>query len=334
MGASTGGGGQLWTIWERIVTTPAVRPHRSRYKVKRNIYFYRPDAGASEHGRREIDFSSLLGKLDALDFSRAPNGRYAVQDNGDLLCAWVDQAENIGRMRFGLVRKNALPQSELGGKLKDLRLAEDEGICETAHLCFFPESIIGVEFNYFGPRVQRLPQYLSRVVRADKFAMEALLRDDMAEQLGRKMALRRLTLRVRRSYIAQIAEADKSLGDALAAAERVSDAECIGIILEPEPYQRVNLHERLLSAVRNLVSLPEMRSNVRQLEVDAVGDDATGTTTLNLLEDKLIKKTTILRNGQRSRALNSEDAYSKIEEAFSTMRQDLLSASSVSVEGE
>lgn len=237
-------------------------------------------------------------------------------------------------MRFALIRRNALPQSEHGGELRNLLLEDDEGLCETIHVCFFKEGVIGIEFNFFGPRPQRLPTYFSRVLGSRHFVMEALIREDIAEQLINKRALRRFTLRVRRSAIEQVAQADESLGQALRAAEQASDAECVGVIFEPEPYGRANLRESLLDATRQLVRLPSLRENFRQFEVAAVEDGSVKADTLNLLEDKLIQQKVILRLHERSRVLNTDDAYAKIQEAFVELREDLLSATSVNVAGE
>ncbi|MBB5775045.1 hypothetical protein [Nonomuraea jabiensis] len=52
---------------------------------------------------------------------------------------------------------------------------------------------------------------------------------------------------------------------------------------------------------------------------------------INLLEDQLIAKRTILRLTHRSRVLNREDAYRQIVRAYEELREDLLSASSASV---
>src|SRR4051794_34013928 len=123
------------------MSTPSALPQdpdRSRIEAKRNVYFFRPDAGADETGRQiAVDFHGLLDTLRRLPF-RTAGGRYFVQSDGNILCGWVDVANgDVARMRFALIRKNALPQSEFEGELKDLLLGDDEGICETTHVCFF-----------------------------------------------------------------------------------------------------------------------------------------------------------------------------------------------------
>ena len=50
---------------------------------------------------------------------------------------------------------------------------------------------------------------------------------------------------------------------------------------------------------------------------------------LDLLSDKLIVRKQILREDESSRALNSEAAFGAIEEAYTELRPELLTASSV-----
>jgi hypothetical protein len=308
--------------------------HQEPWQIARGMR--RSATSTSSDLTREQTRPGILSQLIFPDYSLScANYHSGPQSDGNVLCGWVDDPNGqISRMRFALIRKNALPQSESGGELRDLLLEDHEGICETTHVCIFPEGAVGVEFNFFGPRPQRLGNYLRRVVGGPLFTMEALIRQDMAEQLMRKRAIRRMTLRIRRSAIDQVEEANASLGDALRTAEQASGAECVGIILEPDPHQKTVLRNTVLETARRLMRLPGARTNFRQFQVDAVEDGVPGVTTLNLLEDKLIKNVSILRQHERSRVLQTEDAYQKIESAFTELRQDLLSAMSVNIQGE
>jgi hypothetical protein len=120
------------------------------------------------------------------------------------------------------------------------------------------------------------------------------------------------------------------MGAALEAAAQGSDADTIGIILAPEPYQRVNLADGMMEFVRRMIRRDDLRENVQQFKASFV-DEANRTDEINLLQDHLISKKKILRINDRSRVLDSDDAYARIEEAFSDLRQDLLSAPSASV---
>ncbi len=209
------------------------RRRRRADTAKRSIHFFRIDGGADDSGVPiAVDLRPALQKVDGLPFrDAATGGRYVSSGDADQ-CAWIDEVGEICEIceiRFANVRRNALPQAEAAGELTDLVLADDAGICEVSHLCIFPDGIVGIEFNFYGPRPSRLAPYLRRAVGDDcpEFKLEALLRQDVAAVLQRKKAVRKLDLNVRRPYIAVIEEADVSLGAALRAAETASQADCV-----------------------------------------------------------------------------------------------------------
>jgi hypothetical protein len=280
-----------------------------------------------------VDLRPALQKVDGLPFRDvATGGRYVASGDADQ-CAWIDEVGEICKIRFANVRRNALPQAEAGGELTDLVLAEEAGICEVSHLCIFPEGIVGIEFNFYGPRPGRVAPYLRRAAGDDcpEFKLGALLRHDVAALLQRKKAVRKLDLNVRRPHIDVIEQANASLGAALRAAETASNADCVGLYLEPEPYQRRNLDDGILSLLRRLAIRADLRENARTLKATVIDQQTDRAEEIDLLRDELISQKKILRQHDRTRVLLSRDAYAKIEEAYTERRGDLATAASISV---
>jgi hypothetical protein len=258
-------------------------------------------------------------------------GRYVTSGDADQ-CGWIDEVGETCKIRFANVRRNALPQAEADGELTDLDLTGNAGICEISHLCVFPDGIVGIEFNFYGPRPSRLAPYLHRTVGGDcpEFKLEALLRHDVAAVLQRKKAVRKLSLNVRRPYINVIEQANASLGSALRAAEDASHADCVGVYLEPEPYQRRNLDGGILDLLRRLARRSDLRENARVLEARVIDQQSDRAEDIDLLRDELISEKKILRQHGRTRVLLSDDAYAKITEAYTERQDELTAAASVS----
>jgi hypothetical protein len=315
------------------VTTPS-RKQRKGGTAKRSIHFFRIDGGADDGGIPiAIDLRPALQKVNGLSFrDEAAGGRYVASGDADQ-CAWVDEVGEICKIRFANVRRNALPQAEADGELTDLPLADHAGICEVSHLAIFPDGIVGIEFNFYGPRPSRLAPYLRRSVGdgCPEFKLEALLRQDVAAVLQRKKAVRKLDLNVRRPYIEIIEQADASLGAALRAAETASQADCVGIYLEPEPYQRRNLDNGMLRLLRRLAPRADLRENARTLKATVIDQQTDRAEEIDLLRDELISQKKILLQHDRTRVLLDSDAYAKVEEAYNERRTDLIAATSVSV---
>jgi hypothetical protein len=153
----------------------------------------------------------------------------------------------------------------------------------------------------------------------------------VAAVLERKKAVRKLDLNVRRPYIEVIEQANVSLGSALRAAETASNADCVGVYLEPEPYQRRNLDGGILDLLRRLARRTDLRENARTVKATVIDQQTDRAEEIDLLRDELISEKKILRQHDRTRVLLSDDAYAKIEEAYTERRSDLTTAASVSV---
>jgi hypothetical protein len=233
-----------------------------RRTVERNIYFYRLDTGGRNIGEPiAFDPTPILRHIDSLPF--AIPGRYAVDNDERVTSCWVDHNKAPHRIRIGSIRRSDLPQVEQGGDLTPLRIPAGAGLVEQIHIVFFPDGLVGSEFNFYGPRISHLGSYLAEKspVPGMHFAFEHLLRQDVAEQLARLEDIRLLDLRIRSSYANVIAEADHDLGSAFKAAQRASEADEVGLVLRPRPYSRGSLAIRLLDTVRRVSKNEDCRES-------------------------------------------------------------------------
>lgn len=293
-------------------------PPRSRRSpgpptVDRSIHFYRADTGTGEDGRpTPLDVDAVLAAVEALPFApRDRGGRYLPQADGEDLCAWVDAGVSPQRLRLARLRRNALPQAEMAGRLSDVTLARGAALYEAVHLLFLPDNVIAAEFNYYGPRPTRLPGYLEALLGnlPTPFVMEQILRQDAAEQLDRQRGLRLVDLRVRPSYAATVARAEESMGAALDAAARVGGADVVGVVLQAAPRTRAaRLGGGVLAGVRRLARRSDLRENATRFEVNGVGPDGL-VEKINVLSDSLVSVQQVTRVGRTSRAVDRESAY-------------------------
>ena len=132
--------------------------------LERNIHFFRADAGLNAAGRPvALDVEPVL---DLVAKVACQDGeRYQPQGDDNVLSSWVDSTANRPRLRLATVRRAGLPLVEAAGALSSLQLAADQGLYEAIHAIFFPNNVVGVEFNFYGPRPSRIPWYLSRVTK-------------------------------------------------------------------------------------------------------------------------------------------------------------------------
>ena len=197
--------------------------------IERKVYFYRLIAGISVP-RPIFDPSLAVQLVDQLNFSDGK--RYLEIENGNVLCAWPVQTTGNVKLRLGIVRRSGLPDVEEGGNITPLGILDQQGLVEMVHIVFFPNNIVGAEFNFFGPRISRLPGYF-RVKCGDhlppiKFAM--LLRQDAQAQLANVQAIRIAQIRLHRAHYDLVRQADENIFQVFRACEDAAGAENVEVI--------------------------------------------------------------------------------------------------------
>ena len=262
----------------------------------------------------------------------SPTGRYL--DSGDSrLCCWVDLTGPKQCFRLVQIRRSDFPLVENQGKLTDLAIPQDSGLAEAIHIVSFPDNIFGADYNFYGPRMTQLSQYLSKKV--DKWCpgviFEPLLRQDVADQLDRLQEIKLFNLKIRASYAAVVAEADRDLGAAFETFARVGGAQELEIVLRPEKYSRKPLAHNLLNIARRLARMTGLRTEASRFQIRGVRKDNGSVELVDVLRDQLITKKSILRQSRRGRALEKNSAYEAIEEAFYDLQDDLKAASGIVV---
>lgn len=299
--------------------------------LERNVFFYRIDAGDDPHGRPvAFDVAKALQHVNSLPFTDV--GRYHLAEDGNAICCWVDVATQAGQLRLGTVRRSGFPQVDRSGTLSDLNIPISAGLVEQVHVVFFPDGIVGSEFNFYGPRLSRLSAYLVEKAAGvvPQVVFEPLIRKDVTEQLDRLQDVRLFQLRVRKSYAERIARIDHSLGAAFRAAAEVSDADEIEITLSPKRFTRSGIGQKMIGIAKSLIGLSDVHHEVQKFHIKGFDPQSGQTELVDVLSDKLIVRKQIISQGQRSRALDSASAYLAIQAAYNEVRDELTTLRGVS----
>jgi hypothetical protein len=296
----------------------AARPQRQT--AERNIYFYRANWGFLSTGEpRPINPTPWLHAINGLAFTEA--GRYLEIEPGLLTCCWVDRDRAQQRLRVGTIRRSGLPQLERAGQLTDLPIPATSGLAEQVHVIFFGNNIVGSEFNFYGPRLSRLSDYLAERAGVRNPRVTFVL-----QQLNRLGEIRLLQMRIKASFMDTIAQLDQDLGAAFEAARRATDAEEVELTLKMTPHSRQPLSHRVVGFVRRLARRADTRTEMSQFIVRGVNNQTNRVEVVDALSDHLIAKKQIVRESARSRALDTAAAYAAIEQAYDELRDELQAA--------
>lgn len=153
----------------------------------RKIYFFRAYVGSEGDGRpRNYDPGPPLRHINTLSFTNG--GRYLEGDDDNAYACWPDRLRRPFHTRMGKIRRSDLPQVEREGDLQDLDIPRDSGLIEQAHFAFFDNNVVGMVFNFYGPRAGSFAHYLrekhaesSSMLRLDPFVKDRLVSPGSAD---------------------------------------------------------------------------------------------------------------------------------------------------------
>ncbi len=296
--------------------------------VERTIYFYKLAAG---NGHPEIKYEDLIKATEEINnLQWDADGRYMEIADGDSICAWCDQMRPQIRLKLGVKRKNALPDIEDRGNLTPLDLDDNAGLSEATHIVIFPNGIIGVEFNFYGPRVQRLKNYFEMKTGIESISIQMLLRRDVEQALEKFRNLSILHFRLRRADADLLREADEGgLGAGFKATIEQLQAPLVELVLRSPVYSRTTLVNPFLNLAKALAKHPKTRETFDILKVKGYNEETHRSEELDLLKDALISSQYIIKQGPRRRSLNSQNVYEAINTAYTQLREDIERAATL-----
>lgn len=298
--------------------------------VYRNIYFYRLDWGTDDAGLPlSGTLKPSLDRLSGLGFNES--GRYLRQADGNVYCAWVDNKRSPRKLRFATIRHVGLPLVETLGKLKNLPISADEGLYDPVHAVIFADDVVGVEFNFYGPRAGRLPFYLSNVCAAPDFEIIPLLRQDSAMQLRAFDEIRLFDLEIRRNWLEEVAAASPALGRIFRGAFRAGQPQLARVILKPEGRNKGWLDRSILGAARNISRRSDLSTGATKFEVVGRNRSTLALEDIDVLREHLVARKAVIKQGALNRAINSSDAYRAIEEAYEEMKNEIVAAAGIAI---
>lgn len=292
---------------------------RSR-NLSRSIYFYEIQDRYTDMPVQPAQLQRLVGDIRLVSQSQ---NAYMNLDNGDVARIWVEPVARFPfRLKFGVTRRTGLPPTERAGILNDLRLQPDEGLSELVHCVVFSNSVLGFEFNSYGPRPSRMANYLSdKTEHQVKFV--SLIRQNAAETLARYDSLSNVHIKVRSNVIDEVRQANETVGALLANIAEYNGIGNIELRIGTRPRSDDILDGRILRGIRAMFARFNLWEDVKKFSLKGTELETGRDVELDLLSEHIISKQQVVRVGDRSRAVQSESAYLAIERASNELGDEI-----------
>ena len=130
--------------------------------IPRDIHFYRVDIGNDPSGKPLLfDPIPVFEYINKLAWNDAKKENRYFDRDGKVLGCWIHSTKIPCKITLGSIRRADLPQIETQGELSPLEIPDKSGLVEQTHIVFLGDNIVGCDYNFYGPRIARLPFYLS-----------------------------------------------------------------------------------------------------------------------------------------------------------------------------
>ena len=298
------------------------------FEVERKIHFYRVEGERDE--RRNLLLYDPVPVLDCIDGLAEDTERRLDREDGNSSMCWVHRRTAPQRLRLATVRRTALPSVEARGQVTFLSLPEDAGLADMTHVVFFDNNIVGADFNSYGPRLNRLAEYMALKANGvgPFVSFTVLLDPDVAEKLNNMEQVRLFEYRIRAADVEMLAQKDESVFGALRATKNLGHAGEVGVILKPEKHKRESIGQGPLDMAKRMARDDEIRNASTRFKVKGVDGDGL-ISEVDILNDQLLARKKVLRMSGQSRTIDPRSAFAAIEGAYEEMRPEIERAAGI-----
>lgn len=307
---------------------------RKSNTITRKIHFFKFEIKEIRSGSNDFydhsDPFTIFEEISKLNFAgNHKKSRFLYTKNDDVIFLFdvLTKPDKEIRGKFALSRRSSLPELERNGKLEPLNIPANSGLAEITHFIYYhQEKVLGVEFNFYGPRPTSLANYLMEKSKNFQNPFEyinlyPILNKDLDIQLNEIGEINLLQMEVARNELSILKELDEDLFSAFEAASKVSDAESVEIILRKKKYSREGFKWPFSKEkIKELLSTDDNRQKINKFKIDAESKTAEKSRLYDLLEDKMIKSKEVVTIDNRSRSVDSESMFKKINEAYDELK--------------
>jgi hypothetical protein len=304
-------------------------------EVRRKIHFYRADPRIVEDTQQiaQFDPTPILNHIGSLGEVE----KQLERADGDLTFCRIFSGGRYPRLRLSTVRMTEIPAGFDRRDSSDftIEMAETQGIAEHSHMVFFPDNILGFEYNYRGPGVGRLEEYFEKKAPIPESAVSfnALIDRDFEEKLQRIEDLRELRIRVSHREV-EGASAQRIIPDeddpfeVLDTMKDFGEAGEYELTWKSRTYSRESISKRFISIARSYLRRYDTENESAKLVVR--GHDGEGhMQEINVLKGHLMYEETAFKLRPADRGVISDSAFQAIEKAYRDNRDAIERAAAL-----
>lgn len=297
--------------------------------ITRRIHFFRMTFSRVDTATQQLvetnDVLPIFRYIQALpaSYDIEPNRYFPLYDGNDLLMQVDHIGEDKVRGQFAIKRRTKLPSIESDGQYLPLRLEARQGLAEIFHFVYYPETqLMGVEFNFFAPRIGRWQDYLTAKAShlVNMVETEIQLSGDVLRTLQRMGRKTVAVIGVHRDQVDVLEGLSGSLQRSFHELREMSNGLELQVTMKLGTRRRdEELQMPWLRRLPQFLGIRENREALSILKIFAYDEDMRKTVPVDLLEDSMVVVKRVTSLGENSRAVMSGPMYEAIEGAHTEL---------------
>ncbi len=210
-----------------------------------------------------------------------------------------------------------------------LEFKKYEGLYEPTHFAVFDGSIIGSEYNHYGPRMPYalhiiINNYLSEnpIDDVERIEIKPILRQEIYEALSKFEEIRAVTIKIATDYARLLMAEDPNFEKLFSAAELVEDMYLTIGFSSGRKRSRGNIFNDVVSSLTKIFSRDDYKGKVFTLKIK--GREAGGPMQeINLLNQIMLVEEKVAKLNSRTKAIDSQDMFRAIVESYKSLKSEL-----------
>lgn len=293
--------------------------------LTRQIYFYQAHP-------QNASFQEIINELGLL----ADDDKCSKYNDGQQAFCLLEQGKGgVIKGRLCAWRNSDFPFKSTIDDLEivPLKLAENDGLVEITHFVYFPEKdILGLEYNYQGPRIGKLTDHINKKLNAvgvekPRFVdFTPLFDSNTLKQLDKMGEIRAISLMVPKNHLDSIKGLDANIHGALSSAMNFGELEEVELVLRPKKNGRKPILKKpkeFIERLRKLATTEHLSKIFDELKIKAYDTSQNSYREFDLLKDKMVSEVSAIKLNE-GKGVDSEDMFQKIELSYKTKHDDLI----------
>lgn len=285
--------------------------------VEKRISFYKLILNRDGNN---VDPLKTFSIIDSLPFTE--NERYLPVADGNLHLMHIFNGNIPLKISLGTSRRKNLPSIEEEGITSPLEIY-NAGLFEPTHAMIFPNNIIGIESNYYGPKPSSFERYISKKASSivDNVEIIPLMRSDFLEYISQIGDIKVLEFKVHRNMTEHFKGITKSLNHILNGMKDSTSAEYIGITLNSSKKRGMLLkwRDEFLKRFQN----QENRDAASKAIIKATDITSNKIREFNLLEQYFISTKEVLKSDDIHRNVSKDSMFEAINESYLELKDEI-----------